>query len=397
MVCPAVTTGSRFLETAIANVDCQAQSIGSYGYGALADPGSSTSYALTAMLTIFVAIYGYRLLFGQALGSRDLIGDALRLAIVLTLATSWPAWRVLGYDLVINGPTEIANQIGLAAQLPGSSGDLASRLQRVDDALALFYERGTGRRGVANGDWFQLGFARIAFLIGTLGPLALIRLITGILLAIAPLIAGLLLFTQTRSIFAGWAKGLATAFLAMISVSIILAVELAILEPWIASVVKIRLANDPALGAPAEILVLAFAFALISFAAFAFSAWMVFHVSIRLTQNSNGWGQVAAAADQPVRHFSGDTIIQAERPNYSEPVIRSRAVAASITRANNRELRATTSNPDIANPSPLPQHLGRNTERQASHNREPVVALGSAYRRSHRRISAISARRDGVA
>ena len=45
-----------------------------------------------------------------------------------------------------------------------------------------------------------LGFARVIFLIGTIGPLALVRLAAGFLLAIAPLVAGLLLLTPLQLI-----------------------------------------------------------------------------------------------------------------------------------------------------------------------------------------------------
>jgi type IV secretion system protein VirB6 len=386
MACPAVSTGKAFLSAALAHVDCQAQAIGSYGYGALADPGSTVSLALTGLLTLFVATYGIRLLLGYAGTGRDLVGDVIRVGIVLTLATSWPAWRTMGYDLVIHGPEEIANTIGLAANLPGSQGDLASRLQKVDDAIAALNERGAGRRGVANGDWFQLGFARVAFLIGTLGPLALVRLAAGILLAIAPLVAGLMLFGITRSIFAGWAKGLVTAFLAMMALSLILAAELALAEPWLAQVIRLRNANEQTLGAPTEILIITLAFTLISFGMIALVARIGFHPSTWISA-------FAPVTEQRSRETVERRQSAPALPADASPA-RAKAVASAVADSISREDRFTRGRrgPDLAAAAPATAAPKGQPGWHANDIAPP--SLGSSYRRSSRRISAAGMRRD---
>ena len=63
--CQAPPDGNGFLSGALNFIDCQAQTIGEAGYQALAQPGSPVSLALTAILTIFVALFGLRLLFGR--------------------------------------------------------------------------------------------------------------------------------------------------------------------------------------------------------------------------------------------------------------------------------------------------------------------------------------------
>lgn len=386
MACPPVQTGERFLEAALAHVDCQAQTIGSYGYGALADPGSAVSVALTGLLTIFVALFGVRIALGLSVDRRDGVNDFIRVMIVLILATSWPAWRVVGYDLVINGPAEIVRTIGLSADLPGSSGDLASRLQRVDDAIAWLNERGSGRRGVANGDWFQLGFARSAFLTGTLGPIALVKLTAGILLALAPLVAGLLLFGVTRSIFAGWAKALVATFVATITLSLILATELALLEPWLAGVMRLRSANEAALGAPVEILIITLAFALISFGAVAFVARFVFASSVSFAPLI---GQTSTRNE-----YRQERAQQAVASPVNPPGERARAVAWSVSESINRDARLDRGDRTVEialaeTGRAAPGHIVKSA---------PIIvpeALGSSYRRSSsRRVSAAGVRRD---
>ena len=332
MACPSLRTGERYLETALQHIDCQAQSIGSFGYMALSEPGSTLSIALTGVLVIFVALFGLRIALGYPILGHDLAGHAIRLVIVLTLATSWPAFKVIGYDVVVRGPAEVVQTIGAPAELPGSDGSLTSRLQNVDDGLAVLNETGAGRRGVQQGDWFQLGFTRSAFLTGTLGPLALVRLSGGILLALAPLVAGLLLFGFTRSIFTGWAKALAAVFLATVLVSVLLSVQLALMEPWLLDVIRQRAADREVLSAPTEGLTMTLAFALMSFAAIALAGWIAFHSSL--------------SARLFPRQPAGETRNRREEQNFqtittsqNDRVLHGPAVAASVARVMERDQR----------------------------------------------------------
>lgn len=386
MACPPIRTGERYLETVLQHIDCQAQSIGGLGYLALSDPGSTISIALTAILVIFVALFAIRIALGYPLAGHDLAGHAIRLVIVLTLATSWPAWRVIGYDVLVSGPAEVAQTIGSSAQLPGSDGSLAGRLQRVDEGLAVLNETGAGRRGVQTGDWFQLGFTRSAFLTGTIGPLALVRLTGGILIALAPLVAGLLLFGFTRSIFSGWAKALVAVFLSTITVSLLLAVELALLEPWLQEVLRLRAADQEALSAPTEGLTMTLAFALMCFGAIAFSAWIAFNASIatRLFASSSSSVQRAQADN---RSYTSSLAPGQERALHSQ------AVAASVTRSMERDGR-------LGRDSRVEVVQGAATHREApaaeyrSGAQPRYEPLGSTYRRPGMTVSRSRTSRD---
>lgn len=384
MACGAVHSGERFLAGTLAQLDCQAQTIGAYGYGALADPGSPVSLALAGLLTVFVALFGLRLLFGGPFEGRDLALDLLRVGLVLTLATSWPAWRTLGYNLVIAGPDEIFRAVGLAAGLPGASGDLASRLQRVDEGLSLLNTLGTGRLGVASGDWFQLGFARAAFLTGTIVPIALVRLSAGLLLALAPLMAGLLLFGVSRGVFAGWARALGMVFLASIAVSLVLAAELALVEPWLQDALARRAAQSEVLDLAVEALALTLGFALVALGLIAVMARVAFAMSMASAP-------VAVLRERFARgpsHIppSGEALAVAiDSPS------RARSLAYAVNETMLREARragvaATGPERIFAPPSNAPVGPGPLTA--------PSSQLGSTYRRSQRRHSAASQRRD---
>ena len=127
MACPGLPANA-FLGGIIDYVDCQAQAIGSGGYQALAAPGSTLSLVLTGLLTLFVAFFGYRMLFGQTPGMRDGVLALVKIGIVMALALGWPAYRTLIYDVALRGPAELAGEIGRPSALPGAGGGMVARL-----------------------------------------------------------------------------------------------------------------------------------------------------------------------------------------------------------------------------------------------------------------------------
>src|SRR5687768_3698520 len=204
MACPAVRTGGEFLIETLAHLDCQAQTLGSFGFQSLASPGSPVATVLTALLTLFVAIYAIRLLFGPGDEPANLINAVLKIGIVLTIAVSWPAWRVLAYDVVLYGPSDVAATV-MPSTMPDPRPPLPQRLQAIDQGIAALTVAGTGRdtgeiidpaggfRSIALADETGIGWARPFYLASTIGALGLLRIASGLLLALAPLIAGLLL------------------------------------------------------------------------------------------------------------------------------------------------------------------------------------------------------------
>jgi type IV secretion system protein VirB6 len=381
--CPKVLSGEHFLASALTHIDCQGRTIGAYGWGALADPSSQVSVALMGLLSIFVAIFGIRLILGYPQTSRDTVADVLIVAIALTLATSWPAWRVVGYDLVLQGPSEIASSIGLGSGLPGSAGDLAERLQNVDQGLASLSVFGTGRLGVSQGDWFQLGFARLAFLSGALVPLATVRLGAGSLLALAPLMAGLLLFGITRSLFEGWARALAATFLASIFATLLLSAELAILEPWLLDALQRRVGEQAVLDAPVEALALTMSFGIVSLMSLYLAIRIAFHPALRVsTYGEHVFKQTP-------------TFLQAApmaQNLVTDAPSRAHIVSNSIAENFRREERMSDSGRRSLEPRATAQGSGALEVRTSG---RPVdSALGDSWRRGARRQSGAQRLRD---
>ena len=273
--CPSLPAPS-FLGGVIDFIDCQAQAIGTGGYQALAAPGSPLSIALTGLLTLFVALFGYRMLFGYTPGIRDGVLALVKVGIVLALALSWPAYRTLIYDVALKGPAELSAEIAGPAGLPGASGGLVARLDNADRFLVALAILGPGEipaaqqasqpqvapPPMAGFDALALGGSRMMFLSAAIGALASVRLIVGLMLALGPFFIAFLLFDGTRGLFEGWLRVLAGAALGALGSAVVLGVELALLEPWLADLYARRAADIATLSAPVELLVTTFVFAL---------------------------------------------------------------------------------------------------------------------------------------
>ncbi|WP_269514071.1 type IV secretion system protein [Brevundimonas subvibrioides] len=276
--CPSVGTGDAFLSGVLRHLDCQAGTIGTAGYAALSDPGSPLSLALTAVLTIFIALFGLRMVLGTTPTLREGVMAVVKIGVILLIATSWPAYRTVIYDVVVTGPGQLGAAISGASGLAGDADGLVDRLQTADQAMSRLATLGSGRNDLESrpptaaggasistgrepvADDPALGMARTVFLSSTIAALGGIRIMAGLLLALAPLFAGLLLFDLAHGVFVGWIRAMVFTVLASVAVSIVLGVELTVLEPWLANVLQLRDARVMTASAPLEMLVLTLAF-----------------------------------------------------------------------------------------------------------------------------------------
>jgi type IV secretion system protein VirB6 len=278
--CAPLPPGSGFIHSVLSFLDCQAWSLGARGWQALAAPGSTLSLLLMGFLTLFVALFGYRLLLGQGPDVRTGVLAFVKIGIVFGLATSWGAYSTLVYDVVNRGPAELAAEIGTASRLPGTAGDLVARLDGADRAFVALAVLGEGQPPVVQGNQsvsvtgvppqpypgfntYGIAGSRMLFLIAAIAGLGAVRLVAGLLLAVGPFFIAFLLFDNTRSLFEGWIRVLAGAALAALGISIALAVELALIEPWLTDLLARRTADEWLPGMPVELLVVTTAFALI--------------------------------------------------------------------------------------------------------------------------------------
>ena len=253
-----------FISSVTGFIDCQSQALGSDAWHALSLPGSTLSVVLSGFLTIFIALTGYSLLLGQTFTVRSATLAMLKIGAVFALATSWPAYRTLVYDLTVDGPAQLAGDIGRPSGVPGSDGTLVQRLDATDAQLAQLAVSGVGigiRDDVppppfAGFNAFALGGSRILYLMTAIAGIGVVRLVAGLMLALGPFFIAFLMFDSTRSLFEGWVRVIAGAALAAVGVSIALGFELAMLRPWLADVLARRMVGEDLPTVPVELFVL---------------------------------------------------------------------------------------------------------------------------------------------
>lgn len=399
MICAPIHTGSRFLAETLAHVDCQAQNIGSFGFQALADPSSQVSIASTGLLTLFIAAFGIRMLMGYWPGRRDAFDVVLRIGIVLTLATGWPAWRSVGYDLILDAPTQLGEAVAVNAGLP-STHDLRSRLQNADAGLVVLTAYGTGRlpgsdlreefRGMALQDETGFGWGRLIFLLGAIGPQAIVRLGAGVLLALTPVFAFFLLLGSAQSLFDGWIRGLAFTAFGSLSLSIVSAVMLGLFEPWIAEVAGQRAAGMFAPGAATEMAALSLVFLVVSYGVLLLTARVTFlpWFTTRLDHVRGLIRDVERASPIEVRRSANESLAAA-------PADRAHVIASSVAKSVRREDLETAG---VRSGGHLARSSGYGAPDPTASTREFAAGanLGSSYRRTHPRTTSARRQRDAL-
>jgi len=418
MTCAAFQTSPGFVSGLLDFVDCQAQAIGAGGYQALATPGSTLSLVLTGLLTLFVALFGYRMLFGQSPSVRDGVLALVKIGIVLALATSWSAYRTLVYDVAFKGPAELAADIGGPAAIPGTGGGMVWRLDNADRLFVALAALGAGNAGApaaatrppyltpgpatgvpppaaanpeqpqsASFDPMALGGARILFLSAAAGALAAVRLIAGVLLALGPFFFAFLLFDGTRGLFEGWLRVLAGTALGALGTAIALGVELALIEPRLANLIALRVAGYSTPGAAVELFVIALVFALAVLAMLIAAARVAYGFRF-----PPAWRVLPAQLAGAMRGEEARFAFAREPAAAAGERSRAAAIADAVAAGQRRE-----AGPAVARGvagADAPPRPGPRLAPARDGPPPPPVPLGQSFRRTRYRASASAGRRD---
>ena len=403
-VCVASPEGSTFASSLIAYIDCQSRTIGERGFLALAAPGSSVSQFIGVLLTVMIAVFGYRLILGANLTVREGVMTIVKVGAVFTFATGWPAYQAVFYNVVIMTPGELASTIGDAAGLPGAAGDLPAHLDAVDQQFQQLSIYNVTRPFVApipgtvppplfaGFDVFALGAARVMFLVGAIGGFTATRLIAGLLLALGPLFISFALFDATRGLVEGWIKMLIGAALGTFAISIILSTELALLEPWLSRLITIRGTNVLVSNASVQLLATTMLFVATLVAAIAVAARLT--LSLRAPTGSVSASILPLASQQSRQHNSSPSD-RGLSEEMSSTRSRARKIAAAVAAVERREAAALASvsafdgEQTLARRLPEPSFKGYSAVVGENARASPVVS-----RRIEARISAAAQRRD---
>jgi len=270
--CPAPGPEVPLVHGLLGVVDCNVQLLAHSGYSALFEPSSLFAGVLTAVLTLYVALLGYRLMLGQTqLSVGEVAMTAVKIGAVLALATQWDTYQAVVYQTLFHGPQQLADAI-LRSMTPASAtdhGDVFDRLQALIDALttdAADYARhgapqGSPLMGGAGFGAAALTGASTLLLLTSLGVLLAAKIVLGLLLAVGPLFIALMLFDSTRGLFEGWLRASLAFALAPMSATLLLGLALTMLEPVVDQLAGAEGQNDYGLGPVYGVIMLTLVFA----------------------------------------------------------------------------------------------------------------------------------------
>jgi type IV secretion system protein VirB6 len=338
----------------LADADCHAFGLVEQGYAALAAPTGPVAATVNSLLVIAVAVFGYRLILGRGPVLADAVSLAIRIGIVLAIATSWNSFQALAYDSVARAPIRIAGEMIATVD----STDPLLRLQQILDSIEAASVGYRTRAGIASplvggpaASAMTLNLSSIILSQSIAGLLAVCRILMAILLALAPLMAGFALFDSTRGVAAGWLSTLLMTALAPVFILVVAAIELAVLGPLIERNLseQARGLFEPETVTPIGLVVTVFAIAMIGglIASARISAGInipklgQWRRSVPMTDRSslmtpgsvvaafNGPEAIAAALARGARRESG-AVRSPAGGLQSVPGLRSRAAASSI-------------------------------------------------------------------
>ena len=232
-------------------VDCQTRAFAEAGYSSLTQASSTFQIGLTALLTIYVALVGYRMLFAAG-GARlsDAPGIALKIGAILALVTSWATFQTLVFDLAAHAPGEIAQAVAAPLQAQGGSlaadpvGGLQTAYDQLTQSAAAFGKtagpnvKAYSSPAAAAAD--ALFAAASVLFMTTAGVIAAATLAIGVLTAVGPVFIALFLIPATRGLFVGWVRALAAAALVPALGWLVVVLMLSVLEPWLVTLAQQR-------------------------------------------------------------------------------------------------------------------------------------------------------------
>ena len=271
--CPTTIASDALATDVLGAADCLITTQVQQGYTALLAPGGSFTTALTIALTIYVAIFGYRLMLGlSSLSLGELVPHFIKIGVVVALATSWPSYQALVFNALFHGPEQIADAIVRSAAGPGAtSGDVLVALQSVFERLI----------DVAGDAWAQaaptaaavtppaavapivpgalpvtpapvvsqlpfalgapqfvaaiLWVAALVMLAASVGVLLVVRIVLALLLLLGPVFIAFALFRATRGLAEGWLRVTVKFALVPLFALPLIAVLVAVLAPLVAA------------------------------------------------------------------------------------------------------------------------------------------------------------------
>ncbi len=270
--CPATIDPQALARDVLASADCLIAGQVQQGYASLLAPGGTFTTALTTLLVIYVAVFGYRLMLGlSSLTLAEVVPHFVKIGIVVALATSWPSYQTLVFDTLFHGPEQLAGVIvRQAAGGATTGGDVLGALQevftRLTDAAGDAWDQtpvptatpaapttavpvvpgtppappppATVRLPQLGAPQFvaaMLWLSALVLIAASVGVLLVVRIVLALLLLLGPVFVAFALFRGTRGLAEGWLRVTVKFALVPLFALPLIAVAVAVLAPLAAS------------------------------------------------------------------------------------------------------------------------------------------------------------------
>lgn len=365
--CQPFDAAKPFLTSVISYSDCRSLYIAE-GALRLIMPGSLLGIILTPLLTIVVALFGFRMMTGQVPTVRTLVILAVKVGFVLSLATQWSSYRTLFFDVANAAPAAVLGNIA-------PNINTARTVNQIDrtfislSRLAQLAEPGLqpssqpARTGTENGEGNPvsssppgltsaatlLQHSAIVLMLSSIAGVLSLRVVTAFALAVGPLIATSLLFESTRGVFFSWLRVLGGAILGSAAINLLMSVELGILDSQVRLMQALTQANRPLGFVPAAVFTISLggglAMLFVTLGAARIGHGLQFLITVvdgALPLRSGRWGEASrstavslavpdrTAGDFPTRALSiADSVRAVERRQSSQRIPQTSAEAAT--------------------------------------------------------------------
>lgn len=372
-LCPSYANNG-MVPALVETVDCHIRVLVQDSYRNLVGPNTVFAAAFTGLLTIYIALLGYQLLFGRG-GVRvtELPVTALKVGLILAFLTSWAAYQTVFFTLLFDGPRELMQTMLAPMSRAGSGfdGDVYGGLERafqdMSGAATVYGGQASPNANILQGGPMLgsglLWLCGIGMLLSTIGVILAVKIVLAFLLAIGPVFIGFFLFDSTRGLFDGWLRTTISFAIAPLAATVFGGAMLMMLQPFLAS-----LAANAQLGVFDMGVIITIALIIAVFA-------LIMGMALRIGASIASGFSTTGARPRPER-------MREERPypNAETPVTAARAeqIAARLAMSD----RASEVEAAAAGAS-----YSRRTGEVSDAMADPTPAsqrLGQAYRRSPR-------------
>jgi len=279
----------------MATVDCHVAAYVSRAYEGLFGENGWLTSALVGGLTIYVAVYGYRLIMGGGATVPDLVRRFIAMGFVIAFSSNWPAYQTVFVNTIAGGAEEVARMMSVATD--GRAATSVSVAENLDSVVGAMTDLAThwGQQtplGAQTVESFSedaegastppsappapaqptpagvsaptmLWISALLLGVGSAGVIVVTKITLGFLLALGPAFILFALFPGTRGLFEGWLRSIVGGAFVLVFTLLASAGALAVLAPMTEDIARNQMLGDNSAGPVFALAVASIVFAML--------------------------------------------------------------------------------------------------------------------------------------